>query len=259
MGKIDNSPLIEAIFELKWGMTKDQFEFKKDEADLFPGMFYQAVKEIGFDKNEQVNIEPGRPRFPLEVNHRFRKSQNGWPLFQIGLGIFTANQIGDISIEATKDEQYDWDTFKPTIISGLSALNNTYPNGINSLINPKVSLRYQDGFILSEGETIESFVNNKIQANINISSVFTDQKDIKKDSKEVNINLVYETTRPNGFITISVITALIKGEKGIIIDTAVSSNFESEHLSVNALEEWCEQAHDLQRHAFETLIEVKNL
>lgn len=260
MGKIENSPLIEAIFELRWGIGEQgQFEYSKDEMDFFPGIFFQSLKELGFTHSELLSKEQGRPDLPLEPKHRFRKAINEWPCFQIGLGLFTANQIGNLSVGPNKKDRdaYDWDTFKPSIVKGLKAFDGAHPLSIKGLISPRVSLRYQDGFILDG--TIESFVSNKIKANIEISNVFTDQPNISKSARDINLNFVYETDRPKGTITISVISAQISGKRGIVIDTVVSSKLESNALSVEKLATWCEEAHDLQRHSFETLISKSDL
>ena len=261
MGKIENSPLVEAIFELKWGMDEQgHFKYSKNVADFFPGMFFQSLKEIGFSHSELLNKEQGRPDLPLEPKHRFRKAPNEWPCFQIGLGLFTANQVGNLSVasSAKGGDTYDLDTFKPSIVEGLKAFDSTHPSSIKGLVDPRVSLRYQDGFIL-DGTTLESFVSNKIMADIQIANVFTDQPNISKSARDINLNFVYETDRPKGTITISVISAQIGGKRGIVIDTVVSSKLEGGALSVNELSTWCEEAHDLQRHSFATLISKSDL
>jgi uncharacterized protein (TIGR04255 family) len=260
MGKIQNSPLIEAIFELRWGeIQKGRFQYKKDETDFFPGIFSQSVKEIGFEFSEQVNYEQGKLSLPYEVKHRFRKSENTWPCFQIGLGVFTANQLGNLSLDAPEEDEYDWDDFKPVIESGLNALDQSYPSGIKSLIHPQAVLRYQDAFILDSNESLESFVSNKIKAEIHISNVFTDQPNISDNSKNIRLEFVYETSRPEGIITITVSSAQINGKRGVVIETTVASDIADESRSLGDLIDWCEEAHDLQRHTFETLIQTSDL
>ncbi|MCU7812243.1 MAG: TIGR04255 family protein [Candidatus Thiodiazotropha sp. (ex Notomyrtea botanica)] len=259
MGKIKNSPLVEAIFELRWGeIQPGKLSFPKEESDFFPGIFSQSVRDMGFSYYEQVNSGEIRPALPFDVKHRFRQSQHSWPCFQIGLGIFTANQIGNLSVESGDDE-YDWVTFKPFIMSGLTALDKSYPSGLENLARPKANLRYQDGFILEEGETLESFVSNKIKADLKIAHVFTDEPSISDSCKDIKLDITYETKRPQGSISISLISALIHGQRGIVIDTSVISDFSSGDLSVELFDQWCEESHDLQRHTFNTLIRTSDL
>ena len=173
MGKIPNSPLIEAIFELKWGEKQPgHFEYSKEEKDFFPGVFYDAIKKEEFSYSEHVGRPEEQLNLPFQVAHRFRKSEGQWPCYQIGLGIFTANQIGNMSVGPDGIDYYDWDDFKPTILKGLSALESAIGNGISGLTNPRIGLKYQDGFILEDGETIESFISKKLKTNIDISSEF---------------------------------------------------------------------------------------
>ena len=263
MGKLKKSPLIEAIFELRWGETQPgQFEYPNEELNFLPGIFSQSVKESGFGFAEQVNVtadRPNIPNLPFEVRHRFRKDNGKWPCFQIGVGIFTANQIGSLSLNAADNDEYDWDYFKPAIVIGLESLDKSYPAGLNNLRSPQATLRYQDGFYLSDEETIESFVANKIKANIEITNVFTDQEHISSSGQNLRLDIAYDTTRPEGEITISVVSVQMNGRRSIMIETTVSSKIKEGNKSVDYLTNWCEQAHDLQRHAFETLIKTSDL
>jgi len=182
MGKIQNSPLVEAIFELRWGeRQKDRFEFQKEETDFFPGIFSQTIKNKGFIYSEQPNSEGANLMLPYVVKHRFRMAENTWPCIQIGLGIFTVNQVGNVSVASADKDDYDWETFKPQIKSGLKSLDESYPMGLGGVLNPRAILRYQDAFILSKGETLESFVNNKMKTSIKVSDSFTSHSDIGID------------------------------------------------------------------------------
>lgn len=260
MGKINNPPLVEAIFELRWGeQQKGRFQYQKDETDFFPGIFSQSVRDLDFKFSELVNFDQGRPNLPFEIKHRFRKAVNTWPCYQIGLGIFTANQIGNMSLEADEKDEYNWDEFKLVIDSGLKAFDKSYPSGINNLVHPKAILRYQDAFKLDSDKSLEWFVTDRIKADIHISHVFTDQPHISESSKEIKLNFVYETSRPNGIITIAVSSAQINGERGVTIDTAIISDLADNNRSLSYLENWCNEAHDLQKHAFNTLIRKSDL
>ncbi len=263
MGKLKNSPLVEAIFELRWGETQaGHFEYPNEELNFLPGIFSQSVKEQGFGFAEQLNESSDRPNisnFPYQVRHRFRKEAGKWPCFQIGLGIFTANQIGNLSLNASENDDYDWDDFKPAIITGLVSLDKSYPSGLNNLNSPQAILRYQDGFYLRDDETIESFVATKIKANIEIANVFTEQEHISNDAQDIHLVFAYQTTRPVGQITISVNSAQMNGRRSVMIETTVSSRIDEKNKSVDYLTNWCEKAHDLQRHAFDTLIKTSEL
>ncbi len=252
MGQIVDSPLVEAIFELRWGHSEKDgvFKYSRDESDFFPGVFFQSVKAKGFLVSDPI---ASVPMLPFQAKHRFRKEPNKWPCIQVGMGLFTVNQIGNVSKNEGEEDEYDWDTFKPVIIDGLNAFAESHPAGIEGLESPKAILRYQDGFALG-GETIESFVSDKIEANIKISDLFTNEQHISKNASEINLKFNYQTSRPNGIIAVAVTSVQINGEPGILIETTVLSDLKNQKISVDFLSNWCEEAHDLQRHAYETLI-----
>ena len=254
MGRIDNSPLIEAIFELQWGeRMPGHFEYEREETELLPGIFTQLAKEEGYSFAERLS-DLAAPSIPYICKHRFRKATNKWPCFQLGMGIFTANQIGAVSVDAGTNDEYDWDIFKLDIKKGLSIFDNSHPSGISELISPLGQMRYQDGFILEHDETFEEFVSNKIKADIHLSKIFLNNQDISNNSSDLRMEFIYETTRPKGHISISVFSAQINGKRGVVIETKVASRLNGRHQSVESLMEWAEEAHDLQRHSFKTLI-----
>jgi uncharacterized protein (TIGR04255 family) len=260
MGKIQNSPLVEAIFELRWGERQQgQFEFPKEELDFFPGIFSQAVKNQGFIFSEKLNNENANLVLPFVVKHRFRAAENVWPCIQIGLGVFTINQIGNVSASSADKDDYDWDTFKPQIESGLESLDASYPAGLEGLRSLRAILRYQDAFILGASETLESFVNNKMKTNIKVSDSFTDHPNISIDAKKIKLEFEHEVSTPDGVITISVMSAEVNGSSGIVMDTVVSSIIDDEKKTLRGLIEWCEEAHEIQRHAFDTIIQTHKL
>ncbi|MFE8073279.1 TIGR04255 family protein [Marinobacteraceae bacterium S3BR75-40.1] len=260
MGQIPNSPLIEAIFEIRWGEEEQgHFKYSKEEVDFFPGIFFNTVKDKGFGHSENVGEDPDRPKLPFEVRHRFRKNSGSWPCFQIGLGLFTANQIGNRSVDSGNKDEYDWKNFKPVIIDGIQALNSSLSDGIKNLTNPRVYLRFQDGFILENNETIESFVSKKLKTEIKIPDDFLTNEFIENNSENININFSHNCTKPEGKISITVSTAFISGKKGLVFETVVASSIKENERTVEHLNEWCEHAHDLQMHAFRTIIETDKL
>lgn len=260
MGQIKNSPLIEAIFELRWGEEKPgYFKYSKEETDFLPGLFYKAVQDLGFGYKEQLisNAGAATPDLPYTPKHRFQEAKDKWPCYQIGLGIFTANQLGNLSTPEKDD--YDWDKFRHVIERGIESLNRSTAGGLNRLQYPKSILRYLDGFLLKEGDSFETFVSNQIKANFVFPSVFTEQEYISSNARDIKLELSYKTTRPEGSIVVSVTSAKVSGERAVVMDTTVSSDLAEVDLSVEYLNEWCSQAHDLQRYAFETLIKTNDL
>ena len=99
MSVLENAPLIEAIFELRWGeLSPGNFSYTDEESSMLPLHISIAASKHGFDFIETQS----NPPFPFFVTHRFRKSENSWPCIQLGTGIFTVNQVND---------NYNWEEF----------------------------------------------------------------------------------------------------------------------------------------------------
>lgn len=247
MPVLNNPPLIEAIFELRWGeISPGRFQYHQNEESLFAGMFSASAKNKGFVvvENIQNNLS-----HPMIVSHRFRKQQNTWPCFQVGLGIFTVNQ--------TK-EQYSWDSFKNSIEEGLEVFDNTNSSLINSVKDTlSVSLRYQDAFFPDETEVIEQFLEKHFNINFGLPSSFLENSDLNGKHHSVNFNVEVGLEKPHGVVRITIAKAIINDKPGLIMETTVHSKAKEvikNDIALADLMEWAEQAHDIQTHAFNTII-----
>jgi uncharacterized protein (TIGR04255 family) len=246
MTRLAQAPLIEAIFEVRWGLVKKdsngfQLNFPEEESKFFPGQFRSLVSGHGYSHMETIN----QPPIPHVVNYRFRKEQNSWPCFQIGTGILTVNQI---------NEGYDWDTFKPTVLEGVNLLDRSHPKSLKGITPLYIELRYRDGFFLEEGETSSQFLKTKLNFGFNappdefIKSSFLNQKIFGQ-----SISFQVETILPKGVFIFILNEAIINGRNGFVMDTIIRS--EPPKLSKVWITNWLEEAHEAERHAFNTLIE----
>ncbi len=118
MATLSEAPLIESIIEIRWGEHKIEpnkpveFKFSAEDTDFFPGQFHSIANSYGFVFVERINKDVP-PFIPHVVRYRFRRTEGTWPCYQIGLGIFTVNQV---------NEGYNWGTFKKDILTGLEML-----------------------------------------------------------------------------------------------------------------------------------------
>lgn len=245
MSVLENPPLIEAIFDVRWGQIDPaKFEFHAQEEQVLTGLIASLLNSKKFTFIEDIS---GGHRFPHQVTSRFRTNEGSYPCYQIGLGIFTVNQIKD---------KYTWEDFRDSIKEGLQVLDNEL---ILSMIqhrkSTKLTLRYQDAFY-PEDITTEEY----IEKFFNFSSALPDDfyKKYTKDNKYDKLNIQYSIplTDKYGYLTILCANAIIKDRAGILIDFAVEINLQNiaESFSVEKIMAWVETAHDVQRHAFNTLI-----
>ena len=106
----------------------------------------------------------------MMVSHRFRSKENTWPCYQVGLGIFTVNQVKD---------GYDWPPFKESIKTGLEIFNQADPEKMDKVKDSlSVVLRYQDGFYPKEGESIEKYLEKHFHVKAELPDEFLNNKNI---------------------------------------------------------------------------------
>src|SRR5437773_12485491 len=103
---LPKKPLVEAIFELRWVLQQpSEGEAIDPGFPIFLGRFYDKVSsDFPESENQPAALMP-EMMTPYVVRNRFRKTTGGWPLVQIGTGIFSVNDT----------EGYDWSTFVPML------------------------------------------------------------------------------------------------------------------------------------------------
>lgn len=251
MPVLSSAPLIEAIFELRWGNVIRsssggvELQYSEEERDFFQGKFHGLMEEKGF-----VVVEPKNSEIPdvipHVIKHLFRTEPNLWPCYQTGLGIFTANQVND---------GYEWNGFNKSILEGLEVLDKSHPLGLGGLPGIGVELRYQDGFFLEDGETPEKFLKNKMEISFNLPEDFLSLPDINNELKGNSVECTLDIHDPAGVIIIKLQQSIINGRPGFVMNTIVrSSDNMKPDFSLTALSAWLDKAHDVQKHAFRTLI-----
>ena len=136
MSKLPNAPLVEVVFELRWDINSksDLVDFQYLHGDL-----YSSIKD-SFPIRE--NLVP--PDIPFEALKaipvfRFRKSNNSYPLIQIGPGVISFNTV---------DEFYEWENFRDEVNLLIDKINEIYPKFDH--LSKKTSLIYID-FIKDTG------------------------------------------------------------------------------------------------------------
>ena len=251
MSTLSKAPLIEAWVELRWGsVEKDgiptNIAFSSEDVDFFPGQFRQAALDCGFTNVERVNPEIVGFAHHI-ITYRFRKAPAVWPCYQIGVGTFTVNQI---------NEGYGWGNFKPDVIDGLKVLDKGHPLGLSGLSRYGIELRYQDGFPFGEGQTPVQFLESNMQIKFGLPSKFIQFSQLGSQFRGFKMGFNLDTTRPAGQLIIELCEGTINGQPSFIMTTIVRSAEENcPEWTIESISDWLESAHDIQKHAFDTLID----
>lgn len=250
MGTLSNAPLVEALFEIRWGKHTQQqaggetVQFA-DEDNLFFGNFKSLAARHGFVHFERINKNVPLI-FPYTVTMRFRKEEGTWPCMQLGQGVFTVNQIND---------GYEWEKFKVDILAALEIFIESYDN-IDNLPVRYIELKYQDGFVRDEDVSTYDFLREKFKIKFEVSSEYITQ--LSEDGKIRGLNMAFNLRldNPKGILIFDLKEALISGEEGFVSQTIVRSAKDDVPLiEPSSISEWLESAHDVQRKAFKEFIE----
>ncbi len=246
MSKLSKAPLVEAIVEIRWGRTEKKnegnvfFDFSKEDINFFPGQFRGIATKNGFGVVETIN----EPLLPHLVNYRFRKKANTWPCYQIGLGLFTVNQINN---------GYDWKTFKQDVIAGIEMLNEGHPLSLEKLPITSVELKYQDVFLLGKNESPSGFLREKLNIGFKAPDEFLKMLScLDKDVHGHSLSFQVKTAVPDGMIRLEIFQARINDTEGFVMNTIMGS--EMQNMNVGNFSKWLEDAHSTQRLTFEKLI-----
>lgn len=232
MSKLPKAPLLEVIFEMKWDITNknDVVDFQYIHGDL-----YSKLK----DKYPfRENLLP--PEVPFEVVKgmpvfRFRKEVNGYPLVQVGPGLFTFN---------TNDDNYFWEEFKIEIKNTLSSFTDIYPK-LNEL-NLIPTLTYIDFLEFHpDKKNIMEFINNYLGMSF-------EQRFIKQDNaniKDINLTLNYQID--DNILSLNLRNGAHNNKNGLVLQTKIIGErniFSSEHLIG-----WLDSTHEICSNTFKKI------
>ncbi len=246
---LSDPPLIEAIFQLCWGeVVPGHYSYTQEEQSLFAGKISASAFRKGYPITE--GVQQGSPvLMPMVVTHRFRKGHNEWPCYQVGLGVFTVNQIKN---------GYDWVSFKDAINIGLEMLEEAESDKLNSISDTlSIVLTYQDAFFPESIVSIEKYLKDNFRVNASLPDEFLNNSDIARDQATVNINFNVETSNPKGNVSIRIANAIINDRPGLLMETIIQSKARelvNDKLSKESILDWVERAHVIQKHSFKTLI-----
>lgn len=146
---LPKAPLIEVVFEMRWGLGGDETspEFFRNDPGYYvlAEDFPDAARLLGFHVQKKLSNESMVAGY--SVDRRFYKSEEkAFPLMQIGPGIFAVNESAG----------YSWVSYKKACHEGVKALIRSYPRMRNFELVPKhLELRYVDSFKIDDNNNID--------------------------------------------------------------------------------------------------------
>lgn len=254
MSKLKNAPLVEVVFEIKWGKTIQdgrelRIEFSQEEL-LMPGKFQIHAEEARYEYLEVVqNLSP----IPHLVKYRYREKPNSYPLYQLGGGVFTLNQADIGGFE------YDWDIFKEDAKKGIELFEKSYPYPIKDLPLIDIQLLYRDAVTAENDQSIFDFISENMNVgNFTLPSVLNGND--YTDSSSGSITFQIQSKNPSAQVICKINQGVSQGKRAFIIDSIVISkaNVFAEITSKSLLD-WCLSAHGHQSTVFNAIFTDKQM
>jgi uncharacterized protein (TIGR04255 family) len=119
MSKLPKGPLLEVIFELSWKTDTPQ---EQEKFQFLLGDMYTKLKDKYPQRFNLVQTPFAGVEIPLDVFnnkpvYRFRKTENSYPIYQLGPGLLSVNTI---------NETYIWEDFEQEILNVFAKFKESY-------------------------------------------------------------------------------------------------------------------------------------
>ena len=233
--RLPKAPLLEVIFEIRWHINNDD---ERNRYQYLHGDLYNTLKsEYPF----RELVVPSH--FPVEVYlnqvaHRFRQAKGGYPLIQIGPGIFTINTI---------EKDYIWEDFCGQIQNSVKNLITL--DSFNAQLPVSLALRYIDFFQFDFNQNdIKDYLNDFLHIKV-------EQEFFKNNAPPYNINLGFTYGTTVGTLNLSVNKGLVDEVEGLIIQIEVIQ--QGMNAVITEIDKWLDSAHILTSDTFNNLTKGK--
>ena len=248
---LNNKPLVEAIFELRWELYEQLPTGEKIDPyyRVLVGGVYNKLKD-DYSLLEPLPAADVPERFSAYVvQHRFRKGADDWPVIQIGPGVITLNDTAG----------YIWEDFREQALRLVDALFSVHPNSENLTID-RMILRYIDGIEFDYEQTdIFRFLKEQMKTELHMYQKLFKDTGIGKTPEVLDMRTSFPSVSPSGHISLRIARGTKKKDDiaadALIWEITVHSSGKDSPKSKEAIPTWIDQAHDLTDDWFFKLIE----
>ena len=241
-------PLAEAIFELRWKLAGTMPGPLVDpNYKLLVGSLYGAVRDE-YPYHEQLPTAAVPDEMvPYLIQHRFRRIEGGYPLVQVGPGVFAVNETSE----------YSWRTYLPRILAATARLRETYSAGSPpaELVPTALTLRYINvlPFDLTTGDVFE-YLRDKLRVAITYPQGLFAEMPVGRWPTTIILQSTHALTSPAGAVLLKFSAGEVNGQSRLFWEMQVQS-VEADVPALDDLEAWLTGVHDVVRAWFFTLIE----
>lgn len=240
-------PLVEAILEVRWALEPGPDpETKRDPHYKFLLGTLRKSVEQDYPHHEELPAAAAPDQLtPHLVHHRFRVSPGGWPLLQVGPGVFTVNET----------ENYRWTDFEKRVNDGIRQLVASHPKP-DALTFEVTMLRYINALTVDPAKVnVLEFLATKMKTYLALpESIFTDNQ-IGRIPVSMGCQLVFPCNSPNGVLQFRFGTGQRAKQPALIFELWFTSREGHVPKIPEQFREWVRGAHGVLETAFFKLIE----
>ncbi len=235
---LKNKPLVEAYVEIRWRLQKQGLAQSFDYQILLGGLRSQIEGKFPYHEPlPSINIPDEMAGHT--VQHRFRTQEDGWPVIQVGPGIFTFN-------ETTK---YKWSSFKTDVLEAVEYYYSAYPKK-EELEPVSIFLRYIDAIQFDHTrEDVRQFLRDKLKVGIALPDGLFESGHIEHKPRSLKFEVSFPCDKPKGQAVVLFATGSSnkdgKEYPSIIWHTTVQSTGNDVPIIPRGLENWLDSAHEI--------------
>lgn len=241
-----NKPLVEAIFELRWELKPSQFGGNRyPNYQLLVGRFFDRVQNDYPFYEQMTPISIPEEMIGGVIQYRFRKSENQYPIIQLGSGVLTVNSTDD----------YSWSNFEPTILDIINIFYESYPKK-DELIISSFTLRYVDVIDVDFDKiSIYDFLQTKLKTNLSFDSSLFEKTNLEIEPLDLKLNFTFKCVKPKGLMSFNLFKGQRNQKDAIIWDYAITSTKPNLPAFPKEASQWLEDAHTVSSNWFFSLID----
>jgi len=243
---LQNKPLVEAIFEVRWELEEPVPGIKIDpQYKLLIGRIYDRIAdEFPIHEMAPAAIMPDEMA-AYTIQHRFRKSKAGWPLIQLGPGIITLNDT----------EGYTWESFRIRIHKLLDSLHDAYPDS-SCMVMHRLLLRYIDAIEFDyQQKSALDFLASQMKSRIAFSEDLFQGTGVSNLPLHFDLRFSFAAGVNVGNLHLRFVRGKKNQQDALIWETTVESAEESKSLVTDRIKQWADAAHEITHNWFFKIIE----
>lgn len=245
--RLVRKPLVEALLEVRWALeTGTAPEMKRDPHYKFLlGTLFQTVKNEYPHREELPIASVPEEITPYVVHHRFRAARDGWPLLQVGPGIFTVNDTVD----------YEWKAFERRINEAIPKLVAAHPTP-EALRFEMLMLRFINAIPLDLGEVnVIDFLSSKMKTTLSLPPSIFESHTLSRTPVEFSTQFVFPCKNPAGVLVFKFNTGRKGSETALLFELRFISRGQHVPPMPDGFQQWAIAAHAIVEMSFFQLIE----